>query len=101
MWLFVSFDLPTLTATQRKRANNFRINIKKEGFTMFQLSVYTRHCGSRESADSHIEKVKKLVPIEGLVSIVLITDKQYGQIINIWGKKEKKTKPAPPQLEFF
>jgi len=101
MWLFVSFDLPVQTKTQRRIANRFRIDLKKGGFRMFQLSVYTRHCASRESADVHIKRVKRLIPDNGHVSIIQITDKQYGNIIDVWGKRAKKTPKAPPQLEMF
>lgn len=101
MWLFVTFDLPVTTEKYMKAANKFRQNLKHKGFQRFQLSVYTRHCGSRESAESQVDAVKDLVPAEGFVSIITITDKQYSQIVNIWGKKEERLPPPPQQLEFF
>lgn len=37
-----------------------------------------------------------------MVSMLSVTDKQYGDIINFWGKeKEKKVPTDPLQLEFF
>ena len=48
VWVIVLFDLPVDTKAARKEANDFRIRIKKDGFTMMQLSVYMRHCPSRE-----------------------------------------------------
>ena len=101
MWLFVFFDLPTGTKKERHDAALFRKRIMGDGFTMMQFSVYTRHCGSKESADVHTKRIKKLVPSKGKISIVRITDKQYGGIINFWGKNAVPTKPAPSQLEFF
>lgn len=79
----------------------FRKELQKDGFTMHQYSVYIRYCGSLESANVHIKRVKSLVPDEGHVSILTITDKQYSGIENIWGSIAKKSKPAPLQLEFF
>ncbi len=68
---------------------------------MLQFSVYIRHCASGESALVHINRVRRIVPDEGLVSVVKITDKQFGDIVNIIGKKAK-TPPKPPlQLELF
>ena len=61
MWLFVFFDLPTETKTDRKNAQNFRKNLLKNGFTMMQFSVYMRHCASSESADVHEKRIKKLL----------------------------------------
>ena len=101
MWLFVSFDLPVVEDIERKRAARFRKFLLNDGFTMHQFSVYIRHCGSKESADVHIKRVQKAVPPKGHVSILQVTDKQYGNIINIWGKGHEEMPPAPKQLEFF
>ena len=101
MWLFVMFDLPTNTATERKVAARFRKDLKKDGFDMLQFSVYIRHCASGESALVHIDRVRMVVPDEGLVSVVKITDKQFGDIVNILGKKAKPPPKAPLQLELF
>lgn len=68
---------------------------------MYQFSVYARFCGSLESAKVHVKRVKALVPEKGLVSILQKTDKQYSNIINIWGKIEEKKRQSPIQLEFF
>jgi len=40
MWLFVFFDLPTDTKTDRKNAARFRKGLLKDGFEMMQFSVY-------------------------------------------------------------
>lgn len=101
MWLFVFFDLPVTTKTDRRAATRFRKDLLQDGFTMMQFSVYTRHCASRESAQVHVKRIKKMVPPKGQVSIMAITDKQYGKIINIWGAKSTPLANAPPQLEMF
>ncbi|MCK9256007.1 MAG: CRISPR-associated endonuclease Cas2 [Bacteroidales bacterium] len=101
MWLFVYFDLPTNTKKERKAASLFRKNLLKDGFTMMQFSVYVRHCASKESSDVHIKRVSSFVPDYGMVSILQITDKQYGNMINFWGKKQTVTKKQPVQLELF
>lgn len=102
MWLFVFFDLPVVTKKERKIAATFRKNLMKDGFVMLQYSVYIRHCASKESVDVHIKRVKAIVPATGMVSILTVTDKQYGDIVNFWGKeKEKKVPTEPLQLEFF
>lgn len=101
MWLFVFFDLPVLTSKERKAAARFRKDIMKDGFTMMQFSVYIRHCPSGENADVHLKWVKKNIPEKGQISILRITDKQYGEIINYWGSKESPLAPSPQQLELF
>lgn len=102
MWLFVFFDLPVVTKKERKIAASFRKNLMKDGFVMLQFSVYIRHCASKESQAVHVKRVKGIVPEIGMVSILSVTDKQYGDIINFWGKEKKKKVPTEPlQLEFF
>ncbi|MCW3805945.1 CRISPR-associated endonuclease Cas2 [Plebeiibacterium marinum] len=101
MWLFVFFDLPVTTKKERKNATLFRKNLLKDGFTMMQWSVYTRHCASKESADVHEKRIKTLVPDKGQVTILRITDKQYGNIVNMWGKTKQEMEESPQQLELF
>lgn len=101
MWLFVFFDLPVKTKKERKAATLFRKKLLTEGFSMMQFSVYIRHCASRESMDVHIKRVKSLIPEKGHVSILAITDKQYGNIVNYWGSKTADMPSVPAQLELF
>jgi len=101
MWLIVFFDLPTLTAKDKKEYIRFRKFLLDDGFTMMQYSVYIRHSASRENADVHINRVKSALTENGTVSIMVITDKQFGDIKNFWGKKTTKTLPTPKQLEMF
>lgn len=101
MWLFVMFDLPTVTKTDKKHSALFRKSLEKDGFVMHQYSVYIRFCASLESQEVHIKRIQNNIPPKGKVSILTITDKQYSNIINIWGAIQEKSRPQPLQLEFF
>jgi CRISPR-associated protein Cas2 len=101
LWVLVFFDLPTETKKERKAASDFRKYILKDGFTMFQFSIYIRHCSSRENAEVHIKRVKAILPEYGHVGILCITDKQFGQIELFYGKKTTKAPPISQQLELF
>lgn len=101
MWLFVFFDLPTETKTDKKNASGFRNNLLKDGFSMMQYSVYIRHCASSESADVHEKRTHRLLPPMGKVSVLRITDKQFGNIMNFWGRAEVPKAAQPTQLELF
>lgn len=76
---------------------------------MMQFSVYIRHCASRESLEVHIKRIKSILPESGKVSLLSVTDKQYGDIFIFWGKpksinKSKITQKVigePIQLEIF
>ncbi len=101
MWILVFFDLPTETDKDKKRYTKFRKGLLEDGFTMFQFSIYMRHCSSRENADVHIKRVKRFLPELGHIGILLITDKQFGQIELFIGKKEVEKPDLPQQLELF
>ena len=101
MWLLVFFDLPTETKENRRDAAVFRNDLLNDGFTMFQYSVYLRHCASMENAQVHMKRVEQKVPPEGNVSILCITDKQFGDI-KVFRAQKKKDPPAHyQQLELF
>ncbi len=101
MWIFVMFDLPVKLKKDQKQAALFKKNLEKDGFVMHQFSVYMRYCASLETAQVHIKRVRNFAPPKGRISIITITDKQYSNIINIWGTIEEKRRPIPLQLEFF
>jgi CRISPR-associated protein Cas2 len=101
MWILVHFDLPTETKTDRKNYALFRKYILKDGFQMFQFSMYIRHCSSRENADVHIKRVKKILPPKGHIGIMCITDKQFGMMEIFRGKEVVNNPETIQQLELF
>lgn len=101
LWILVFFDLPAETKLERQIASRFRKNIMKDGFGMFQFSIYLRHCSSRENADVHINRVKRILPPKGSIGIMTITDKQFGMMELFYGRKEKACPDTPQQLELF
>lgn len=101
MWILVFYDLPTETKKERKIAGRFRKDIMHDGFSMFQFSIYVRHCSSRENTGVHIKRVKQILPEKGHVGILTITDKQFGQMEVFYGQKETEKPPIPQQLELF
>ena len=101
MWILVFFDLPTETKKDKKAYALFRKNLQKDGFTMFQMSIYVRHCASMENAEVHIKRVKSFLPEYGQVGIMCITDKQFGNIELFYGKKTMGVKTPGQQLELF
>lgn len=101
MWILVLFDLPTETKRDRKNYTRFRKNIMQDGFSMFQFSMYIRHCSSRENADVHVKRVKTMLPPKGHVGILSITDKQFGSIEIFRGHEQVDVPETSQQLELF
>jgi CRISPR-associated protein Cas2 len=101
MWVFVLFDLPTETAAERKAAANFRKHLITDGFTMFNYSVYTRHCASAENALVHRRRTQRHIPEKGSITILNLTDKQFGDMEIFVGAKKQDKPKGPEQLELF
>lgn len=101
MWTLVMYDLPTETKVQRKVAAKFRKDLLKDGFSMFQFSMYVRHSASAENADVHKRRVKKSLPELGKIGILQITDKQFGQMEVFYGTKPQELPVGPQQMELF
>lgn len=101
MWVLVLFDLPTDTKKARKEYALFRKRLLQDGFTMFQFSIYLRHCPSAENADVHIKRVKRMLPEFGKVGIMRVTDKQFGDMELFDCKHETPLHQPVQQLELF
>lgn len=101
MWVLVFFDLPTDTKRERKAYALFRKQLMSDGFTMFQFSIYLRHCPNADNADTHIKRVKSFLPEYGKVGILRITDKQFGDLELFDCRKKAFVEQPIQQLELF
>jgi len=101
MWIFVLFDLPTETKTQRKEYSEFRKFLLNEGFSMMQFSVYMRHCISREFMESKLKRLETKLPRYGNVTIMEVTDKQFSMIKHFYCSAYEKPPPTPQQIGMF
>jgi len=101
MWVLVFFDLPTDTKKERKAYALFRKKLLNDGFTMFQFSIYLRHCPNADNAETHIRRVKNMLPEFGKVGILRITDKQFSDM-ELFDCQRKTALDQPvQQLELF
>ena len=72
MRVIVFFDLPTITATDRKAYTNFRKYLIKSGFMMEQESVYSKLAVNSAAADAIAGNVRKNSPDKGLVQLSVL-----------------------------
>jgi len=87
MRMLVFFDLPTLTAEDKKNYRHFRTLLIKNGFIMLQESVYCKMMTSPPVEKSVRNLLSKNKPPEGLVQILLITEKQFVKMDYLVGEK--------------
>lgn len=102
-WLIVTFDLPTLTKPQRKKAHDFREWLKDDGYQMLQLSVYARACVTFARQMTHIERVKANLPEEGSVRVIYVTRAQWERSFVLHGAPASEVSPEefPEQIQLW
>lgn len=98
MRMLVFFDLPTLTKTDRKIASRFRHFLINDGYIMLQLSVYSRICKGNDDMEKHANRLKYLIPKEGSVRLLTVTEKQYASMSILVGQIKKEEKIGEKQL---
>ena len=101
MWLVAMFDLPVVTKRDRKAATRFRKGLLDEGFLMLQYSIYGRPCPNEENVRVHAERVKAMLPPEGEVRLLALTEMQYSRMEIFVGREPAETEKTPDQLSFF
>jgi CRISPR-associated protein Cas2 len=101
MWVVAMFDLPVDTPAARRAYTKFRHGLLQDGFTMMQYSVYIRHCASDENVKVHCARVKAMLPDDGEVRVITITDIQFGKMQVYLGRRRSAPIAAPAQVEMF
>lgn len=91
MRILVFFDLPTTSYSERKVYRTFRKKLISDGFIMMQESVYCKLALNMSIVKSEMSKLEKNKPVKGLVSVLIITEKQFASIKYLTGKKQFET----------
>lgn len=101
MWLMVMFDLPTVTKDEKREYSRFRKYLLGEGFIQLQFSVYAKYCSSKENSKKYYRHIQEIVPPGGYVRLLMVTDKQFGDMVSLYGKNINDIEKKPDQLLLF
>ena len=80
MRVIVFFDLPTESLEDKREYRNFRKFLIKKGFLMMQESVHCKLALNTTVADGTVQAVRNNKPAQGLVQMLVITEKQYNRM---------------------
>lgn len=98
MRAIVFFDLPTLTSEDLREYRKFRQFLLKNGFIMMQESVYSKLVLSGNSSDLLTQKINNNLPKNGLVQLLVVTEKQFAGIKYLKGKHQSKVIDSDSRL---
>ncbi len=86
MRTILMFDLPVETVSERREYRKFSKLLKKEGYVRLQKSIYTKLCINRSQLDHELRVIRSHLPMDGLISVLNITEKQYHSIEHLIGE---------------
>ena len=98
MSLILFFDLPSVTKEEKRLYSKFVKQIKKVGFYMLQESVYVKLALNKQIIDSTIEKVNKLLPPNGFVIVLPVTEKQFNNMTIMLGDEKSNVISSDERL---
>lgn len=98
MRVIVFFDLPVVTGTQRQAYAKFRKFLLKNGFMMIQESVYCKLALNTTVVHGIVDNVYKNSPVEGLVQLLTVTEKQYAKMEYIIGESRSEILDSDERL---
>ncbi len=101
MRVMVLFDLPVTTAEGRREYVRFRKILIKAGFMMMQESVYCKMAPNQTAADGIIQNIRKNKPMNGLVQVLKVTEKQFAKIEYIVGESRKDVLDSDERLVYL
>ena len=80
------FDLPIETSAQTRAYSKFLRQLKKLGFFAFQKSIYMKMVIDYQASLSTEREVRKILPKDGFVGILQITEKQFSEMKIVLGE---------------
>ena len=101
MRIVLFFDLPTLTEKNRKEYTRFRKFLIKTGFMMLQESVYVKLAVNATTTNALMNNLEKNKPVDGLVQVLLVTEKQYSKMYMLLGENKSEVLNSTERLVFL
>lgn len=88
MRIILMFDLPSSETKEKKEYLKFHKEIIKNGYFMMQYSIYCKPIHFKTKIESEVKNLKKNIPNEGNIRMLVITEKQYDEMVILLGNKK-------------
>lgn len=88
MRIILFFDLPTESLENKREYRRFRKFLIKKEFLMLQESVYCKLALNQTVAKAVVSAVKSNKPKDGLVQLIVVTEKQFSKMEYICGENK-------------
>lgn len=98
MRTLLMFDLPTLTAQDRRHFQKFVKYLEKSGYIRFEKSVYMKMTLNSSQAEKVIADAKKNLPPAGIIAALTITEKEFSGIDYLLGEITSDVVSSPDRV---
>lgn len=98
MRMLVMFDLPSTSSDELREYRKFRKFLIKNGFIMVQESIYSKLALNATAVKILAESIRKHRPPDGLVQLLVVTEKQYNGIEYIVGEGKSEILESDERL---
>lgn len=88
MRLILFFDLPVVSDRDKRAYTHFLKALKRQGFYMLQYSVYIKLNMDQRAAESSVKQVKEILPKDGYIAVLMVTEKQFASIQYLLGEPD-------------
>lgn len=93
MRMMLFFDLPMVSAPDRRNYAQFRRFLLNDGYDMIQFSIYGRIVNGQDAEAKHLKRLASNLPPRGSIRLMTVTEKQFAGIQLLVGEpffQEKK-----------
>lgn len=101
MRIILMYDLPMITASDRRIYNKFHRSLIREGFYMLQFSVYVKLAINRTVCEQIRLRIRKFKPEKGFISLLEVTEKQFASMEFISGTHTSDVLSTTDRITFF
>lgn len=88
--LFIMFDLPVETSSERRAYRKFIKFLTNEGYVRIQYSIYCKLIFNRGTLNHQYLKIKQHLPVRGTVQSLVVTEKQFSSMEFLVGESKSK-----------
>jgi len=84
--ILLTYDLSTLTSSQRKEYIKYRKAIIRYGYVMYQKSIYVKYVRSSEP-ETEKNRIQALLPSNGNIKATIMPLSTFENTFNVLGKE--------------
>lgn len=84
--ILILYDLPTVSAGDKKAGTEFRKNLIRSGYQRIQKSVYVKLIRNRRTINSELANLRNILPPNGDIKALLMSLNEFKNMVSLTGE---------------